>query len=357
MIPDFLIVGGGVIGLSTAIELARNGAKVRILERGLAGNESSWAGGGILSPLLPWDYTEPVTRLTQWSDELYPEWIAFLAASGIDPQYRRSGMLVLPEFDEAAALAWCSSHHTEIELLAASSLVPGVGTAGRALWLPRVAQVRNPRLLKAARRTAEALGVQITENAEVNGLKVAAGRLESVETTRGTFGGGACVITGGAWSRQILGEYALRLDVRPVRGQMLLFRMPPGTLRPILLQDGIYLIPRDDGLILVGSTMEEVGFDKSVTPETRVNLRDRAVAILPAMARAEFVHHWAGLRPGSPENIPTIDRHPQIENLYVNSGHFRYGVTMAPASARLLANLLFGRPQPFDVLPYRWPVS
>lgn len=357
MIPDFLIVGGGIIGLSTACELARNGAKVHILERGLVGHEASWAGGGILSPLLPWDYSEPVTRLTRWSSELYPQWINVLATTGIDPEYRRSGMLVLPEFDEAGALDWCRRHHMEVELLAASSLVPGIGLDDRALWLPQVAQVRNPRLLKAARRRVEALGVEVTENAEVTGLRVAAGRLAGVETAKGTFAGGACVITGGAWSKRILGEYALQLDIRPVRGQMLLFRMAPGSLRPILLQDGIYLIPRDDGLVLVGSTMEEVGFDKAITPATKASLHDRAVAILPAMNRAEFVHHWAGLRPGSPENIPTIDRHPQIENLYVNSGHFRYGVTMAPASARLLANLAFGRSQPFDVSPYSWPVA
>jgi glycine oxidase len=355
--PDFLIVGGGVIGLSTALELARDGAKVHIVERGLVGHESSWAGGGILSPLLPWDYTEQVTRLTRWGSDLYPGWIDLLAASGIDPEYRRSGMLVLPEFDEAAALDWCRGHQTEAELVTPSSLVPDIGVDGRALWLPEVAQVRNPRLLKAARRSAEALGVGITENAEVTGLKVTGDRLEGVETTKGMLAGGACIITGGAWSKQILGEYALKLDIRPVRGQMLLFRTPPGMLRPILLQDGIYLIPRDDGLILVGSTMEEAGFDKTVTRETRVSLRDRAVAILPAMARAEFVHHWAGLRPGSPENIPTIARHPRIENLYVNSGHFRYGVTMAPASAHLLVNLIFGRPQPFDVSPYSWPVA
>jgi glycine oxidase len=122
------------------------------------------------------------------------------------------------------------------------------------------------------------------------------------------------------------------------------------------LQSGLYLIPRRDGHLLVGSTVEDVGFDKSTTDEARETLLQRAVTMLPALRGMPLVKHWAGLRPGSPDNIPTIGRHFHLENLYINSGHFRYGVTMAPASVEVLMNDINGLPQPLDVSAYKWGV-
>jgi len=121
-----------------------------------------------------------------------------------------------------------------------------------------------------------------------------------------------------------------------------------------LLQGDLYFIPRRDGHLLVGSTLEDVGFDKSTTEEARAMLLQRAAVLLPALRDMPVVKHWAGLRPGSPGNIPTIGRHPDFSNLYLNSGHFRYGVTMAPASVEVLLNEIDGTAQPFDVSAYRW---
>lgn len=353
---DILIIGGGVIGLSAALELAGAGAKVTVLERGVAGAESSWAGGGILSPLLPWDYAEPVTRLAGWSAGLYPAWAGALhEATGIDPEWRQSGILVLPDYDEAAARVWCSAHGAEFDRVEAKAVAPALGVEAEALWLPQVAQVRNPRLLKALRRRIDQIGVRLVEQAEVTGFRFSGSRLVAVSTSEGEFAAGAVVVAAGAWSRQVLGDLAPQPDIRPVRGQMLLFRAAPGSLRQIVLQNGTYLIPRDDGHILAGSTLEEVGFDKGVTAEAKARLMAEAARLLPLLGNAELVRHWSGLRPGSPGNVPVIGRHPEIENLYLDSGHFRYGVTMAPGSARLLADLLLGRTPPLDVAAYRWP--
>jgi len=140
-----------------------------------------------------------------------------------------------------------------------------------------------------------------------------------------------------------------------VRGQILLFKSQPGFLTSIVLQDDTYFIPRKDGHILLGSTVEYVGFDNSTTDEAKNQLMSWGVKLFPQLNERLLVKHWSGLRPGSPNNIPTIDRHPQFDNLYINSGHFRYGVTMAPGSARLLVNLLLGVSQPIDCLPYAWP--
>ncbi len=356
MKADFAVIGGGVIGLASAYELARQGATVVVLERGGVGAESSWAGGGILFPLLPWDYGEPVTRLTQWSGRLYPEWVVELQArTGIDPEYRVSGMVVLDAPDPAGALAWCAAHGEPAERVEVRRVMPDCGPGGEGLWLPAVAQVRNPRLVKALARRLELEGVRIVERAEASRIHVAGNRVTGVETPRGTFTAGTYVVAAGAWSRIVLGELAPTLPIAPVRGQMLLFKTDPGRLAPIVLRHGVYLIPRGDGHILAGSTLEEVGFDKGTTPAVAARLHAAAAEIFPPLAALRPVRHWAGLRPGSPGNVPVIARHPSVENLYLNSGHFRYGVTMAPGSARLLGNLLAGGEQPFDVSPYRWP--
>jgi glycine oxidase len=343
---DILIVGGGVIGLGSALELAQDGATVTVLERGVCGSESSWAGGGILSPLLPWDYSSAVTDLTQLSCRLFPEWVARIAdISGLDPEYRVSGMRALPPLDDDRASQWCARHGVRME------------RDGEALWLPDVAQVRNPRLIKAMRLALERMGVRIVEHVEVTGIVSTEDRVERLDTTAGPFSAEQYIVAAGAWSKKLLGKQGAQLDIKPVRGQMLLYKAQPGMLQHILLQNGTYLIPRDDGHILVGSTLEDVGFDKATTEEVGVALHARALGMLPQLARAEFVQHWAGLRPAAPDNIPTIARHPQLENLFLNSGHFRYGVTMAPASAQILANHLFNREQPLDVSSYAWPKS
>lgn len=344
----YIIIGAGIAGLASAQRLLEQGESVTVLERGSVGRESSWAGGGILSPLCPWDYPEEVNRLCSHSTARFGAWAAALQeASGIDPEYQRCGMLVLPPFDLPRAQQWCSAHGVTCVAQPAGLV------AGQALLLPEVAQVRNPRLLQALRQRVLALGGSIIEDCAVQGLVTRNGRVEGVATSRGVHRAGRYVVTAGAWSREVLGEHALQLDIRPIRGQMLLFKFDAPPLPHVVLQDGLYLIPRHDGHLLVGSTLEDVGFDKHTTDAARDSLWRRAQALLPALRDMPLVQHWAGLRPASPQNIPTIGRHPQLENLYLNSGHFRYGVTMALASVDLLMSELNGTVPPFDPAPYR----
>ncbi|MDO8312512.1 MAG: glycine oxidase ThiO, partial [Sideroxyarcus sp.] len=321
----------------------RQGAAVTIFERGSVGQESSWAGGGILSPLCPWDYPDEVSRLALRGAALFGDWAEGLRqTTGIDPEYQRCGMLVLPPFDQAHAEVWCVAHGVKME------------ERSDALFLPEVAQVRNPRLLQALRARVVQLGGRIIEQCEVKEFVAEAGRVKHLATTQGDFSADTYIVSAGAWSRVLLGEHALSLDVKPIRGQMLLFKFEVPPLPHIVLQKDLYLIPRRDGHLLVGSTLEDVGFDKSTTDEARAMLLRRAVALLPALHDMPIVKHWAGLRPGSPKNIPTIGRHPHLQNLYINSGHFRYGITMAPASVEVLLNELYGTPQPFDMSAYWW---
>jgi glycine oxidase len=345
---EVLIIGAGIIGLSSALGLLQRGVKVTLLERGATGAESSWAGGGILSPLCPWDYSDAVTRLTTRGAALFPAWAESLhAATGIDPEYEVSGMLILPPCDELAAQQWCTVHGVKLE------------RAKDALLMPDVAQVRNPRLVQALRQQVEALGGRIVEQCVVHELLTEQGQITALATSAGAFSAQSYIVTAGAWSKEVLGQHALQLDIKPMRGQMLLFKFPRPPLPHIVLQGDMYMIPRRDGHLLVGSTLEDVGFDKSTTQTAAADLRQRAAVVLPQLRDMPLVQQWAGLRPASPHNIPTIGRHPHLENLYINSGHFRYGVTMAPASAEILLHEmtpqheLTNSPQLLDASPYQ----
>ncbi len=358
MKAEILIIGGGVIGLASAQSLLLSGYRVTLIERGTVGQEASWAGGGILSPLCPWDYREAVTRLALRSMDLFGDAAAMLhAATGIDPEYQRSGMLLLQPFRQEVAEQWCAQHQLALIQVNLSDHLPaqhGRQFQGKGLLLPDIAQVRNPRLLQALSEHVRMLGGVIMEHHEMNKFELAGDRIKGLQTARGKLVADAYVIAAGAWSKSLLGEYALGVDIRPIKGQILLFKFDVPPFREILLKENLYFIPRRDGHVLVGSTLEDVGFDKSATLDARENLMRRVSEIFPEWGDRVPVKHWAGFRPGSPNNIPTIGRHPHLINLFINSGHFRYGVTMSLASAELLRNEIKGGSQPLPVEEYRW---
>jgi glycine oxidase len=327
-----VIIGAGAVGCLSAIALAKRGWRVSLLDRGVVGAESSWAGGGILFPLLPWKYREPVNRLALAGAAQFPALCReLLETTGIDPEFQPCGMLVMPDYGGDSAIQWCQAHGLTTEIHDGS------------LWLQQVAQVRNPRLMQALRAYLEKLGAAIHEFTEMAPMRAESGKISAWNSVDGRkFEAEAYIVTAGAWSSNLLGIHAASLQVRPMRGQMLLYRLPEGTLPHMLYRDDFYLIPRRDGHILAGSTVEDVGFDKSTTLAASADLAAKACTLLPQLQAAPILKHWSGLRPGSPENLPAIARHPAFDNLYLNTGHFRYGVTMSPASAEILAKLVCG---------------
>jgi glycine oxidase len=354
-----IIIGGGLIGMLSARELALAGQAVILLEQVEPGRESSWAGGGILSPLYPWRYPESVTALAHWSQQHYPALCQRLAdTSGTDPQWTPSGLLVLDTDERSAAEAWARQHAMNLQWLTPANLAARVNgfnpvllaqLAG-AIWLPDIAQLRNPRMVKSLQAELRSLGVTVQNQTRVTGLQLQEGRLTGLETSRGLVETEQAVVCGGAWSAGLLPD--LKLPVEPVKGQMLMYQAEPDFLRQILLYQDHYLIPRRDGHILVGSTVERMGFDKTLTEPAREELLAVAAELLPALANLPVERHWAGLRPGSPEGVPFIGQHPYIKGVWVNTGHFRNGVVLGYASARLLADLLLQRPPILDPLPY-----
>lgn len=356
-----LIVGGGIAGCMTAMRLIERGCRVTVVERGEIASqqsgESSWAGAGILFPLLPWIYRDAVNQLTLAGAVMYPAICELLQQeTGIDVEYQPSGMLILPPFDLARAQAWCMQHGLEASLQAAASHPHLPHYEGQALWLPQVGQVRPPRLLKALRAWLLAHGATLLEHTVLLPL-TNTGVLQSWQTTRGEqLHADRFVVTSGAWSFELLRANASKLNIKPMRGQILLYQPGAANLQHMLYRDGFYMVPRQDGLLLAGSTLEDVGFDSSTTDSVRQELQAKAEAILPALRHTPILKHWSGLRPGTPENLPIIAEHPAIKNLFLNTGHFRYGLTMAPCSADIVASLVCEQVPLFEASPFAFPV-
>lgn len=355
------IIGGGIIGLLAARELTQTGCPVVVLDRRQLGQESSWAGGGILSPLYPWRYPDAITALAHWGQLRYGEMIpSLLESTGIDAEWLQSGLLISPDsdVDRQSAIRWAHSHAINLTALTseqASAYEPALSHFGPGLWLPEIAQIRPPRLIAALKRELVLKGGEIREYCEVRGLLVKGGRLAGIRTETGDISTDRCLVTAGAWTGKLLQESGLKLPIYPVRGQMLLLRAQPGDLSRMVLKCGHYLIPRRDGRVLIGSTIEEAGFDSATTESARSELWNAALALAPSLAQYRIERQWAGLRPGTPNGVPFIDEHPRIRGLFVCAGHFRNGFVLGPASARLAVDLLLKRDGLFDPTPYRIP--
>jgi glycine oxidase len=340
-----IVIGGGIIGLLSANELHKNGFEVTVIDRQQFGQESSWAGGGIVSPLFPWRYPDEITDLARISQQLYPEIIDEMQqATGLDAELLPSGMLVVGDYESEQPQQWAQRtkinmqtvDRTEIEQLA-----PELSdSCQNGYWFPQVHQVRNPRLLALASAYLKQRNIHLIENQPVDEILSSCGRVTGVKTPQAIYDADAVVVAGGAWTSSIIDKHPTDRGISPIKGQMLLLKGKPGTVKHITLSEERYIIPRKDGRILVGSTTEDVGFDKTVTHSVKQELHNYALSTIPELKHHEVERHWAGLRPSSSDGIPIIGQHPEVTNLFINSGHYRNGVVMAPASVRLLTQIM-----------------
>lgn len=364
---DVLVIGGGVIGLSLAWELARRGSRVRIIDRGEPGKEASWAGAGILPPASLTAALHPYDRLRGLASRLHPKWAGELTdETGIDTGYRRCGGWYLARTaGEAAALAaWAAASCDEgidVERIALDELPrlePGLSLGGGALrvrvayLVPGEAQLRNTRHLQALLAACVARGVEVTPNVQAAQIIVARGEIAEIQTSGGPVRAGCYCFAAGAWTGQLLAQLDVPVQVLPIRGQMVLFRCQRPPVARIVNEGSRYLVPRDDGRVLAGSTEEEVGFDKRTTPEAIRELTDFACQLVPALATAEVERTWAGLRPGSLDGLPYMGSLPHLANAFVAAGHFRSGLYLSPAVAVVMSQLLRGELPEIDLAPF-----
>ena len=386
---DVVILGGGVVGLALARELARRNLSVALVERGSAGRESSWAAGGMLAPQCEADAPDEFFRFACAARDLYPGFAAALRAeTGIDVELDETGTLYLAATEEDAReverrYEWQSRAGLAVERLTAAearALEPQISPrAVSALRFPRDWQVENRRLAEALRRGCELGGVRIHEHTPALSIGVERGRAVSVETARGTMGAGAVVVACGAWSSQVPvearrggeeverrngrsggaagaqsnGDGPARVRVEPVRGQMLSFETGGAPFaRHVIYGPRGYLVPRRAGRLLAGSTTERVGFDKSVTAEGRALVAAHAAELAPAVASLEVAEAWAGLRPRGADDWPVVGEDDAVANLFYATAHYRNGILLAPLTAALLADQIAERAAPLLLAPF-----
>ncbi len=354
---DVVVLGAGVVGLMSAIHLAREGLSVTIVERRARGREASRAAGGILSSIKPWALASELAALAAQSEASYPALTAEIRdATGIDPEWRRCGMLLVDSDQAIAAKQWSNAGGQRVEILdmnASVTLEPAVQPGSRpAIRLPDAAQIRNPRLMDGLGKFAELNGVRVVEYVGACGLFVRNGRCSGVSTDEGLIRGDRVILSAGAWSGALLARVGISCPVTPIRGQMIWYRVPRGTVEHIVIRDGYYVIPRSDGVLVVGSTADAAEFSE-VTPSEMVRqLHDAATRIIPQLDRTPVRGQWSGLRPWCPDGLPYIGAAPDVDRLFMCVGHHRNGMALAPASARLLINIMLGRSTRIDPAPF-----
>ena len=338
---DVLVVGGGIVGLLTSHALHLRGVQVKVFDTPSVRPGASWAGGGILSALYPWRYADEVSCLTLPALAAYRELAQIVQEiGGVDPEVRVPGMLVFGEPDIALALNWARQHGVRLE-----------EQHGR-LWLPDIGSVRNPRMLKGLRLLLRRHNIEQLNEAVSKVVAVPGGGWE-VHTATAVHRGSKVLVSAGYWSAALLGALGIRLDICPVKGQMLLYQLPDRRApEQILLTPEGYLIPRDGHTVVVGSTLERGVVDQRPSQSAHRQLQDVAVTLWPALARQAPIAQWAGIRPGTSRQAPILSEAPHHPGLFVATGHYRNGLVCAPASAEIMAALIMGETPAIDPAPY-----
>jgi len=327
---DILIIGGGVIGLATAVELALHGAKVTVLERGICAQGATWAAAGMLAPEAE-QLDGELLELGLRSRALYPEWIRKLThITGEDCGYRQCGIFApMIEINE-----W-ESHPKYIDRQQANSIQTGLSQdiAG-GLWFPEDGQVDNRRLAGVLLLAARSIGVEILEGVTVSQIAHRAGKVTHLATSHGDLQSDRYLLATGAWSKELM-----PLPVTPRKGQMLAVFDPNHSLDRVLFAPNVYIVPRQDGSIIIGATVEDVGFTDGNTTAAIDRLLAEAISIYPSIENMSIQSTWWGFRPYAPNEMPIIGM-SDYANLFLATGHYRNGILLAPITAHLIANLI-----------------
>lgn len=360
---DVVVIGGGIAGLSVALRLCQAGLSVTVLDRGQVGAEASSAAAGILGAQLEADKPGPYLALSLFARQLWPAFSAELRElGGVDVDHQRCGAIEVA-LDEAALerlearAAQLSAAGLAAERLDAKALherAPSIGPrALGGLYAAAEGCVDPRRAVQALVQAAARAGVRLLPASAVRAVRADKGRVAGVELEgAGRIDAGAVVLAAGSWSARIGGVPLVAGAVEPVRGQLATLRPPRPEVPCVLFVHGRgYLVPRSDGRVMAGSTMERVGYDKAVTAGGMARVLSLAAELVPALAAAPLVDSWSGLRPATPDGLPLLGE-TALPGLFACTGHHRNGVLLAPASAAIVSALVLGQPPPLDPAPF-----
>ncbi|MCP8968132.1 glycine oxidase ThiO [Ectobacillus ponti] len=350
---DVVIIGGGVIGCSVAYSLSGRGMRVAVVERAQIGAEASNAAAGLLGVQAEWDEHDPLFELARQSRALFPKVAVRLREqTGIDIGYEEKGIYRVAQTDGEAErlqyiMQWQRQTGEACELMDGTELrerEPHLSSSiMSALFCPQDGHVLAPDLTKAFAHGAAALGAHIYEGTEVQRLIVENGRVTGVATTAGVFSCDKVVTAAGAWSTPFLQQP--EWGTYPVKGEMVAVKSYRPLLAAPIFQDGFYLVPKRGGRILIGATKVEGSYQKHVEAGSVASLLERAASLLPDIRTAEWDGAWSGLRPQSRQQMPYIGPHPEMEGMYVCTGHYRNGILLAPVTGEHMADVIEGKEQ------------
>jgi glycine oxidase len=361
---DVVVVGGGIIGLTVAYYLAREQVQVTLVERGDVGREASWAAAGYLSYQGGSSAPGPRLDLMRASRCMYDGWMEELREfTAADTGFWRCGLLELCLDDVTARdmqerLAWQRATGFQVEWLDAAAirqrqpyLAPELPVQGGLLF-PEVAQVRPPRLLKALTETVIRQGVQVRAHTPVSAINYDGDHVTGVTVGNGEVISAPIVVNAaGSWAAQ-LGPIMSRLPVKPIKGAIVLLETPAPPTRELLDTPQGALYPRTDNKVLLGATLEDVGFDKRVTLASVDQLVHQAVTLMPVLKDATLVKAWTGLRPYSHDYLPYLGQVPGVRGAYVATGHFRNGILLAPVTGLLMKEMILSQTPTLPLEPY-----
>ncbi len=364
-VADVIIVGGGIMGCGIALRLRQAGVRVDVLERSIPGAEASSAAAGMLAPQMESDGPGAFLDLCLRSRGLYPAFAAELRElSGVDVAYRPCGILKVA-FNEAslhhldATVAWQRGMGLRAELLdgaAARALEPRLSAkAVGAAHFPDDHQLDNRLLVRALTMAAARVGAEF-RSGYVRGVVQEGGRAVGVDLDGELLRADAVVLAAGSWSALVHGAGVEARAVRPARGQMVQFQTRLPLLDRIVTSEKGYLVPRADGRVIAGSTMELVGFDKQVTAAGLARILDMALELCPELGSAPVTETWAGFRPWTEDKRPYLGEGP-VPGLFLATGHFRNGILLAPITAKLVAQAVLGERPAVDLAPFRYDRS
>jgi glycine oxidase len=362
---DVIVVGGGIIGLTVAYYLSREQVRVTLVERGVVGREASWAAAGYLSFQGSSNLPGPRLDLTRSSCQMYAGWIEELGEfTAADTGYLRCGLLEVcldeaevQEAQERAAWQRQAEYNVEwLDAVAVRQRQPHLGAhvpVHGALLFPEVAQVRPPRLLKALTEVVVRNGVHLREHAPVVAITRAGDQVTGMTLASGERLTAPVVVNAaGSWATHLAPEMT-RLPVKPIKGTIVLLEtlLPPSRELLVTSQGSLYI--RADNKVLIGATVEDVGYDTRVTLGAVRELVQQAVTLVPTLQDATFVTAWTGLRPYSHDNLPYLGPVPGLRGAYAATGHYRSGILLAPVTGLLLKEMLLQQPTTLPVEPYQ----